>query len=117
MPDLLFFLLLGHVSGDFALQSDEVAQRKRTSPAILTLHVTIYTATIALSLLAAYLFADAVTVMRWVTLPVLAFIFAEHWIQDFFKVNGAGSSKQVFYVDQVIHIAILYVIRLTVYHG
>jgi hypothetical protein len=117
MPDLLFFLLLGHIGGDFALQSDSIARMKRTSPSVLTLHVTIYTATIAVSLLAAYLFADAIAVMRWVTLPVLAFIFVEHWIQDYVKVNGASPSKQIFYVDQVIHILVLYIIRLTVYHG
>jgi hypothetical protein len=117
MPDLLFFLLLGHATGDFALQSDTMARMKRTSGIVLTLHVAIYTAAIAVSLLAAYLFADAVAVMSWVTLPVLAFIFVEHWIQDYLKVNGAGPSKQSFYADQVIHILILYVIRLTVYHG
>jgi hypothetical protein len=117
MPDLLFFLVMGHVCGDFALQSDKMARMKRTSLATLTVHVAVYTATIAASLLAAFLFADVVSIMSWVTLPVLAFIFVEHWIQDYVKVNGPSTSKQSFYVDQVIHLLVLFAIRLTVYHG
>lgn len=117
MLDLLFFLLLGHIFGDFALQSDYMAREKRNSKAVLSLHVAVYTLTIAAMLLAAYLFAGADSVMRWVTIPVLLFIFVEHWIQDYIKLNGSTPSKQSFYLDQALHIFLLFVIRLTVYRG
>jgi hypothetical protein len=117
MPDLLFFMLFGHICGDFALQTDRMAKEKRTSKATLTLHVTVYTLTIAASLLAAYLLTDVVSIMQWMTIPVLLFIFVEHWIQDYVKVNGGGASKQAFYLDQAVHLLILFVLRLTIYHG
>jgi hypothetical protein len=117
MPDLLFFLIFGHLCGDFALQTDRMAREKRTSKSTLTLHVAVYTATIAAFMLAAYLLADIATVMRWISLPVLVFIFAEHWLQDYLKVNGGNGSKQSFYLDQALHMLILFALRLTVYHG
>ncbi len=115
MPDLLFFLLFGHVCGDFALQSDRMARDKQKSKATLTLHVAIYTLTIAAALLAAYVMADAVVVMQWATIPILLFLFVEHWIQDYVKVNGFAGSKQSFYLDQAIHLLILFALRLTIY--
>ena len=115
MPDLLFFMLFGHMCGDFALQTDRMARDKKVSKVILSQHVAVYTVTIAASLLVAYLLGGADTVMHWATIPVLAFIFVEHWVQDYVKVNGGGASKQSFYLDQAIHIFILFALRLTIY--
>ena len=39
MVDLLFYLLLGHFFGDFALQTDRVAAEKQGSIKVLTYHV------------------------------------------------------------------------------
>ena len=117
MPDLLFFLLLGHFCGDFALQSDAMAKRKGTSKRMLTLHVSIYTLTIAAAMLAAFVFAGLMVIVQWITLPVLAFIFVTHWVQDYIKGNGSGHSKQSLFADQALHVLVLFAVRLIVYNA
>lgn len=111
-PDLLFFLLLGHVFGDYALQTDHMAQTKGTSKSVLSLHVLIYTLTIGFF----WWLGDVITVtpgfFTTTHLLVLAALYVQHWLQDYLKTARSNGSKQAFFIDQALHIAALYIIRL-----
>jgi len=115
MPDLLFFLLLGHFCGDFALQSDLVADRKRRSAAALSLHALSYTVVIALFLMIAMALRRTESIFNLTGLLVLIGLFIQHWLQDFLKSLWSNGGKQGFYIDQAIHIAVLYLIRIFIY--
>ncbi len=112
--DLMWFLLLAHLTGDYALQSDRMAAQKGASYSMLTAHVLIYTACVALTL---WLYAEFVArylVGRSVLVIMLGVLFIIHWSQDLIKGRYFGSSKQAYYVDQVLHLAQLYAIRLLI---
>ena len=116
MPDLLFYLLLGHYAGDFALQSDSMAREKAKSWRVLTLHVTIYTATVVCCLLGGLLVNGvAESFLSSFTLIIIAVLFVQHWLQDHIKATYFNGAKQAFYVDQAIHVLLLYAIRLVIY--
>ncbi|UCE25089.1 MAG: DUF3307 domain-containing protein [Candidatus Zixiibacteriota bacterium] len=117
MVDLLFFLILGHFFGDFALQSDRVAQRKQESTKILTYHVVLYTLVLALSLFLGLWHNGSDGFFSVATVAVLAVILVAHWLQDYLKAFKFNGTKQAFYLDQAIHIAILFVVRILVYNG
>jgi cation transport ATPase len=117
VPDLLFFLLVGHYVGDFALQTDRIADRKQRSTGALTLHVTIYTLTIAVFLALGLSLQRSTDFFRFATAYVLAFIFAGHWLQDRLKSRLFNGSKQAYYIDQSIHIIILFAIRVFIYNA
>jgi len=117
MPDLLLFLLLGHYLGDFALQSDKMAQLKVSCLKTLTIHVLIYTLTLGALLYAGLIFHDSPLLFSKTTLFVLIFIFIEHWTQDYIKGHKFNVGNQAFYFDQGLHVVVLYAIRLFVYNG
>jgi hypothetical protein len=115
--DLLFFLILGHFIGDFALQSDRVANDKQRSMKVLTYHVAVYTLVLSLSLYAGLSLNGSGGFFSFVTLFVLAAIFVIHWVQDYLKSFKFNGTKQAFYLDQAVHILILFVVRIVVYNG
>ncbi len=115
MPDILFFLLLGHYLGDFALQSDKMAQNKSRSKVSLSLHVLIYVATLALFLAYGLNLHENSSFLSLSTLGVLVAVYVIHWIQDFIKSQKYNDSKQAYYVDQAIHIITLFIIRIYIY--
>ncbi|UCD62838.1 MAG: DUF3307 domain-containing protein [Candidatus Zixiibacteriota bacterium] len=117
MIDLLFFLILGHLFGDFGLQSDRVAAEKGRSKATLTYHVFLYTLTVALFLFAGLALNGSDGFFRLATLLVLTFIFLAHWIQDYLKAFRFNGTKQAFYLDQAVHILILFAVRILIYNG
>ena len=51
------------------------------------------------------------------TLIFLAVLFIEHWIQDFLKGKSELHNRQTYYIDQVLHIAVLYFYRIFIYPG
>lgn len=115
--DVLFFLILGHFCGDYAFQTDNIAEKKKASRSALTYHVLIYIISIW-AFLAAYsllyypgLYIDAATTI------FLAFLFCEHWIQDFLKSRVKSCGKQAYYLDQVVHVALLYLYRIFIFPG
>lgn len=113
--DVLFFLILGHFCGDYALQTDKIAEGKKSSKTVLTYHVLIYTICIW-GFLAIYSFLYLPGLyLRTATIMFLIFLLIEHWIQDFIKHRIASCSKQAHYLDQVIHIALLYIYRIFIY--
>lgn len=117
MVDLLFFLLIGHYVGDFALQSDRIAQNKGVSKVFLSWHVLIYTATLASFLAWGLSLNDDRSFMSLTTLLVLVAVYLIHWIQDFIKERKFNGSKHAYYVDQSIHIIVLLIVRIYVYGG
>ncbi|MEA3457907.1 MAG: DUF3307 domain-containing protein [Candidatus Thermoplasmatota archaeon] len=117
MLDLLFFLILGHYFGDFALQSDRVALKKRESKIYLTLHVFIYTSTIVAFLVFGLFYREDISpFFSLTTVAIIVFLFIQHWVQDYIKARWFNGSRQGFYLDQAIHILVLYLIRLYVYN-
>lgn len=117
MPDLLLFLLLGHFLGDFALQTDRMAQQKPTCVKTLTVHVVIYTFTVAVFLFFGLYTSGSQMFLSATTAVVLVLLFIEHWIQDYIKGHKFNGGNQAFYFDQGLHILVLYAVRLFVYNG
>lgn len=116
MLDLLWFLLLGHIFGDFAFQSDETVLLKRTSNRTLTLHVLLYTLTIALFLFVGLAYVKNEQFFTLLTAMILAAIFVEHWVQDLLKERRFSGSKQSFYFDQALHVLVLFAVRIFFYN-
>lgn len=110
--DLMWFLLLAHLTGDYALQTDRMARQKGGDLPLLAAHVAIYTLCIGIALWA-YAAATGLTgIWRWNTGGLLIPLFAIHFLQDYTKCRFFPSSKQAYYADQVLHLAQLYIIRL-----
>lgn len=112
MPDVLFFLLLGHVFGDYALQTDDMAQQKGTSLRVLSLHVSIYTLVIGLfwwlgKRLNGDLLFPGISVI-----PILSALYVQHWLQDHLKCRFSRGRKQFLFMDQALHLSVLYLIRI-----
>jgi len=113
--DLIMYLLLGHFVGDFALQSDHMAQKKTNSKATLFAHVLIYVLVIAVVLLLHSVITKSNYFFSWTVFGLLAVLFAVHWGQDYLKGHVLPKTKQMYYLDQILHLALLYVLRLVVY--
>ncbi len=112
MPDTLFFLILGHIFGDFALQTDHMAKHKGSNKAVLSLHVFIYVVTIA----AFWWLGEFLQGQRPFPTPfagaILAALYVQHWMQDQIKSTKTNGGKHAFFVDQAAHLAVLYIIRI-----
>lgn len=117
MVDLLFFLLVGHFLGDFALQSDRVAARKQQSRKVLTYHVLLYTIVIMFALFVGLLLNGNQAFFTLTTVVVLVVVFVAHWIQDYLKAFKFNGTKQAFYFDQAVHVLVLFAIRILAYNG
>jgi len=114
--DPLFYLILGHYFGDFALQTDRMAKDKQHSKSTLTLHVFIYTVTVAVFLfLGLTINGDWEQHFNLLTLGVFAIVLVEHWIQDKIKGSRFNGSKQGFYLDQGFHLVMLYIVRIVLF--
>jgi protein-S-isoprenylcysteine O-methyltransferase Ste14 len=112
---LIMYLLLGHLLGDFALQSDHMAQKKNNSKKTLSIHVAVYTLIIASVLLLHSLVTRAGYFFSWTVLLLLILLFLAHWGQDYLKGHVFAKTKQIYYLDQILHLSLLYVLRLLVY--
>lgn len=117
MVDPLFFLIFGHLCGDFALQSDRMARDKQHSVLVLTWHVLVYTTAVALCLLAGLWVNNSWSIGLPMFVTILGIVFFGHWLQDFVKPRRFVNGKQGFYLDQAIHIAILIAIRIAFIPG
>ena len=113
--DILFFLILGHLAGDYALQTDYMATGKGKSLKVLSLHVLVYILTIWVFFWFYSLLYQPGLALEIGTLLFLAALFIQHWLQDFLKSRLRNCSKQVYYLDQVMHLAILYIYRIFIY--
>jgi hypothetical protein len=109
--DLIIFLLLGHYIGDFGLQTDRMAADKKNSKSRLTLHVFTYTITICMSFMLYWALEGMDNPVSGALLAMLTVIlFATHWLQDYIK-GRLGNSKQLYYIDQSLHMVLLVVFR------
>jgi len=115
--DILFILILGHLFGDYALQSDRIAENKKKSLAVLSCHVAIYVLSIWAFILFYSILYKAGLFLDITTLLFLSFLYIEHWIQDLIKNRIDKCSKQIYYLDQALHLAVLYIYRIFIYPG
>lgn len=113
--DLIMYLMLGHFVGDFALQSDRMAQKKNNSKRTLTLHALIYALVIAGVLLLHSWATGMNYFLSWTVCGLLFLLLVLHWFQDYLKGHVLPNTKQVHYLDQILHIVWLYVLRLVIY--
>ncbi|MEW5873891.1 MAG: DUF3307 domain-containing protein [Candidatus Zixiibacteriota bacterium] len=109
--DMMWFLMLSHLVGDYALQTDGMALRKGGSRKVLTLHVLLYIVTLALTLAIYAYFTGRFAFLSPRVLAALIAIFALHWIQDDIKARRFSDSRQAYYIDQALHIIQLFLLR------
>ena len=110
--DPLFSFLIGHLIGDYALQSERMAQNKRNLGGYLIFHVTIYSFSIAFFSWVHDVFYDPDILSA--VLPWIVPIFVIHLLQDFAKSRFYNSSRQFYYLDQALHLITLYLLRIIV---
>jgi len=115
--DILFLLILGHLIGDYALQTDRMAKEKKDSKATLSLHVLTYVLCIWAMLMIYHLLYNSDVFISSATIIFIAALYAQHWIQDFLKSRLKSCDKQVYYLDQVLHLGVLYLYRLFIFPG
>lgn len=113
--DILFFLLLGHFCGDYALQSDNTADKKKSSIGTLSVHVLSYALCIWVFIVLFSLLYQPGLYLKETTLIFIIALFIEHWVQDYLKGRISGGTRQMHFIDQLIHIAILYIYRIFIY--
>jgi hypothetical protein len=113
--DILFLLILGHLIGDYALQTDYMASFKKTSKWVLTNHVAVYVLSIWGAFIVYSAFYHPGLFIAEKTIGFLVVLFIQHWIQDYCKGRYNNGSKQMYYFDQVLHIIMLYLYRLLIF--
>jgi hypothetical protein len=113
--DVLFFLILAHFCGDYAFQSDYLAEKKKSSNLLLFYHVLIYTVCLWAFIALFSLIYQRGLYLESSFLLFMAILFAEHWLQDFLKGKTDRNSRQLYYIDQVLHIVMLYIYRIFIY--
>lgn len=100
-------ILLGHIIGDFYVQTDKMAEKKKNSIKYMLIHCLIYT--IVLGVVFYKLSRGFVE-----TLIISSFVFLSHLIIDLIKrkcdKKPAKYEYIIFLVDQIIHIMILLLI-------
>ncbi len=111
--DLMWFLVLAHLVGDYGLQSDWMADHKGSSLAVLAIHVLIYTVTIGVALALFGSITNSYPFWRLSVLVMLVIIYAVHVAQDYLK-SRYFHSRQAYYIDQILHISALFAIRLLI---
>jgi hypothetical protein len=112
--DVMWYLLLAHLIGDYALQSDRMAAQKGQHLSVLTWHVAVYTSCIGVTLWIVAATTGAFEFLAWIPAGLLLPLYALHWTQDLIKGRYFSHSKQAYYADQVLHLAQLYAIRLLI---
>lgn len=110
MMDPLFFFFLGHIFGDYALQTDRMAQNKQIMSGFLLLHGALYVIMIALAALVHDLFYSP-EIFR-AALPWLVPLMLLHIIQDLVKARFFKKSRQIYYLDQALHLTALFALRI-----
>ena len=105
-----YYLLLGHLIGDFVLQTDKIAENKSTHWKWNLLHVSVVTFCI-------FIFASSFGKLLSAWILINGFL---HFLLDFYKNKICKflhfSNLSGFLVDQFIHLLILYGISLTAHY-
>ena len=110
--DSLFFLFLGHFAGDYSFQSDALAKSKSSSLIALFIHSCIY----SICIIGAILFHDIFYYpnLLFASVKLIPVVLALHFIQDLVKSRFFNGSKQFYYIDQFIHITVLFAFRIII---
>lgn len=114
---LFWFLLIGHLTGDFYFQTKNmVAGKEAGKKSSMTLHILFYSLAVFVFLL---------PVISWYIIIILPIIAATHLTVDIFKIKIINHCKEkvgeieskfiwikkwIFVVDQILHIAIICII-------
>jgi hypothetical protein len=94
MLETVVALLLGHVLGDFVLQTDEMVRNKRKLP-MLAAHVAVVVAASWLAL-------------GFAPVPLaLLLVAVSHFAIDWLKLNHGGSGFAAFILDQAAHLVMI----------
>ena len=100
-------IILGHVIGDFYVQTDKIAERKKNSIKYMLIHCLLYTIVIGIG---AYILCR--DVIKTVIVSLL--IFFSHLVIDLLKRKMDKKAKNCEYIiflgDQLLHIASLFLI-------
>lgn len=100
-------ILLGHIIGDFYVQTDKIAEKKKNSIKYMLIHCLIYTIVMGIGF-----YELSIGIVE--TLIISSFIFLSHFIIDFIKgkcdKRAVKYEHIIFLIDQVIHIMIFLLI-------
>lgn len=110
--DSMWFLILGHFLGDYAFQTDRMANRKGRDLRVLAAHVLIYVVTVAVLYYCGFLLTGKHVDSPLLLILACGVMFVVHAVQDFVKARWFSCSRQLYYLDQGVHIIQLFVIRL-----
>ena len=106
---ILLRLLLAHIIADFFLQTKWMVEGKenggKRSMRMLTLHSIIH------SLMAYLIVGD------WSLWYIAIVIFVTHFIIDWCKIMFRGKSVSAFLIDQLSHVAVIFVLWMTILPG
>ena len=101
--NILAALILGHLIGDFPLQTNRIAQSKHENQSMLVIHVLIHVCVTA-----------ALIKNPFDNVLLLTMIGCAHYLIDLTKFsNGNSGPSRCFLFDQVIHLTSLSLIALT----
>ena len=107
--DFTILLLITHVMGDFHLQSESLARKKKDSIKYLLSHIVIHFVLIMIPLL--------IIILNGMTkygLISIATVLLTHYLMDYFKIKlnekYKDKDKLLFFIDQIVHISIILLI-------
>jgi len=106
MPETFYLFLLGHIVGDFYLQSEKIAKEKQAEAAAVVAHSALYCA-VALVASVPVMFLNV-----WAGILAAGVLSLAHCIIDLAKFYArrkydAPDSFAVFFIDQALHIAVI----------
>lgn len=104
-------MILGHILGDFYLQSNELAKRKVEELRYLILHGFFYTLSIGLAMCA---FNNAIKTIIIMLISIMIVHIVIDWIKIKLEKKYIENQCVIFVIDQIIHVVVLY---LFVYIG
>lgn len=97
-------ILLGHIIGDFYVQTDKIAEKKQNSKKYMLIHCLIYTIVMGICF---YILCRKIVVV----LIISSFVFLSHLIIDLLKCKCDKKTAKyqyiVFLADQAIHMMVL----------
>lgn len=105
-------MLVGHLVGDFMLQSDGMASEKTSNSVVCAVHVAIYTALVAL-FTAAWISAAGLAVIALTHFAIDRWRLARVWMDWMGQpqfARGGLAPWSVIVIDQIMHLWVLYAV-------
>lgn len=106
---VLVKLLFAHLLSDFILQTDEICKGKKKDSWIKCRYQIFHALTHAIM---AYLF-----IAQWNSWLIPLIIFITHLSMDFLKSTYLKDQLQTFIIDQIFHVAVIFVLWLFLYNN